>query len=179
MMGGVVPVVSSGAWVLTVAEDEDGDYQVQAITEDEETTGDGIDALEHRFILGLPTPDEVDEDARATFEDETDIVAVYRGVQIHTCRSRDEDEEGECELFRASLGEVEEDDVPEEVVEPVADLFSDEVFFPTPADMVESDDPYVDRELRGVTLVGDADDEQIDALGGGPDPDTEPGGMFQ
>ena len=162
----VIPAVSSGPWILTIGEDENGDCQVQAITEDDEETGDGIDALEHRFLLGLPC----DEEGGPEFEEETEVVAVYRGVQIHTCQSRPDDSEEECELFRPTHGEVEAEDVSEEVVEPVGELFSDEVFVPTPEDLND------DGGLPGVVLVSEASDEQIAALDDGEE--ANPRGFY-
>lgn len=176
MLGGmgIIPVVSAGPWVITVGEDEDGDYVIQAVSEDPETTGDGIDALEHRFLLGLPCEDD---EGGVEFDDETELVAVHWGVQVHTCKSRSEDDDAdECEIFRPSKGQVEEDDLPESVVEVVEDLFSDEVYLPTPDDMFETDDGE-GRELRGLTLVSEADEEQLSELGDA-EPDTNPEGMF-
>jgi hypothetical protein len=106
-------------------------------------------------------------------------IPVYWGVQIHTCKSRPEDAEAECEIFRPSRGQVDPGDVPEAVVNPVKEVFSDEVLIPTP-DMIDDDEDDEDEGefpgLPGVVLVSDADEAMLNSL---QDPDTDPGGMFQ
>jgi hypothetical protein len=164
----VVPIVQANEYILTVEEDPDGDYHVQAITEDDEETGPGIDALENKFLLGVV---EEDEAGGPEFEDETELVAVYWGVQVHTCKSNPDSAEG-CERFTPHRGEVEASDIPDAVRTATADLFADEVYVPTPDAMRESDDPDEDRELPGVSLLSDATDEQIARLEQDDTPDT-------
>mgnify|MGYP000471044346 CR=1 FL=1 len=168
----VVPVVQANEYILTVEEDPDGDFHVQAITEDDEETGPGIDALEHKFLLGVV---EEDEDG-PEFETETDLVAVYWGVQVHTCKS-DPDSGQDCELFTPHRGEVEAEDIPTAVRKATADLFADEVYVPTPDAMRESDDPDEDGELPGVSLLSDATEKQIARLDQ-TGPDTDPRGFY-
>lgn len=166
------PVVQANEYLLTVENDPDGDFHVQAVTEDREETGPGIDALEHKFLLGVVEEDENGPE----FEAETELVAVYWGVQVHTCRSDPDSPEG-CELFTPYRGEVESEDIPTAVRKTTEDLFADEIYVPTPSDMEESDDPDEEQELPGITLLSDATEEQIDCLGDDT-PDTETRGFY-
>jgi len=170
----VVPVVQADEYLLTVENDPDGDYQVQAITEDPDETGPGIDALEHKFLLGVV---EEDEDEGPEFDEDTELIAVYWGVQVHTCQTDPDSVEG-CELFTPHRGEVAAEDIPTAVEEATGDLFADEVYVPTPDAMRPSDDPEEDGELPGISLLSDASEEQIARLEQDDGPDTDPGGMF-
>lgn len=143
-------LIASGRWGIDLGVDDDGDAQVRAITEN---PGDdlrgAVDAVEHRFLLGE--------------DDETgDKVAVYMGACLHQCRT----EEGadECERFSPLDGQVDEEDVPEAVEGPIREVFEAEVRIPP-----EREEDEEDYEMEGVTALSDVD----------PEPDTDPGGMYQ